>query len=79
MIADMMDDYETIGIDCVAMNVNDLICVGAKPVSMLDYIGVEYANAFWDEVLQVRQILILSPLIFVYYSMNLGICQELFN
>lgn len=45
MIADMMDDYSTIGIDCVAMNVNDLICVGAKPISMVDYIGVELADA----------------------------------
>lgn len=45
MIADLMDDYTTIGIDCVAMNVNDLICLGAKPLSMLDYIGVEFADA----------------------------------
>lgn len=45
MIADMMDDYSTIGIDCVAMCVNDLICVGAKPISMVDYIGVELADA----------------------------------
>lgn len=45
MIADMYGDHNTIGIDCVAMNVNDLICVGAKPVSMLDYIAVEYADA----------------------------------
>lgn len=45
IIAEMMEDYSTIGVDCVAMNVNDLICVGARPISMLDYIGVEYANA----------------------------------
>jgi phosphoribosylformylglycinamidine cyclo-ligase len=37
----MMDRYDTIGIDCVAMNVNDLLCVGAKPVSMVEYIGVQ--------------------------------------
>ena len=45
IIADMMGKYDTIGIDCVAMNVNDMICVGAKPVSMVDYIAVEQADA----------------------------------
>lgn len=45
IIAHMMRKYDTIGIDCVAMNVNDLICVGARPVSMVDYIVVESADA----------------------------------
>ncbi|HEU0215864.1 MAG TPA: phosphoribosylformylglycinamidine cyclo-ligase [Stellaceae bacterium] len=45
MIADMMRKYDTIGIDCIAMNVNDLLCVGAKPVSLVDYIAVEKADA----------------------------------
>jgi len=45
IIAQMMRRYDTIGIDCVAMNVNDVICVGAKPISMVDYIGVEEADA----------------------------------
>lgn len=45
MIADMMRKYDTIGIDCVAMNVNDMICVGARPVSMVDYIAVEKSDA----------------------------------
>lgn len=40
MIAGMMDKYDTIGIDCIAMNVNDVICIGATPVSFVDYIAV---------------------------------------
>lgn len=45
MIADEMHKYDTIGIDCVAMNVNDMICVGARPVSLVDYIAVEHMDA----------------------------------
>src|SRR5260221_2251583 len=45
IIADMMGKYDTIGIDCVAMNVNDMICVGAKPLSMVDYIAVASTDA----------------------------------
>ncbi len=45
IIAQMMNRYDTIGIDCVAMNVNDAICVGARPISMVDYIAVETADA----------------------------------
>src|SRR6201981_2238385 len=41
----MVGRYDTIGIDCVAMNVNDVICVGARPISMVDYIAVEKADA----------------------------------
>lgn len=45
LIAQMMHKYDTVGIDCIAMNVNDLICVGARPLSMVDYIAVQTANA----------------------------------
>ncbi len=45
IVADMMKKYDTIGIDCVAMNVNDVICVGARPLSMVDYIAVGTADA----------------------------------
>ena len=45
VIAQMMRRYDTIGIDCVAMNVNDLLCVGARPISLVDYIAVEDSDA----------------------------------
>ena len=39
LVAELMDRYESIAKDCVAMNVNDLICVGATPVGFVDYIA----------------------------------------
>jgi len=48
LVAEMCEKYDTIGIDCVAMNVNDIICVGATPLSMVDYIAVQEIN---DELL----------------------------
>jgi len=41
LVAEMLKEYRTVGIDCVAMNVNDLICVGAEPVAMVDYLALE--------------------------------------
>jgi phosphoribosylformylglycinamidine cyclo-ligase len=45
IVAQMLGRYDTIGIDCVAMNVNDLLCVGARPVSMVDCIAIDRADA----------------------------------
>src|SRR5205085_2623227 len=45
MIAHKLRRYDTVGIDCVAMNVNDIVCVGAKPVSMVDYLALEKVEA----------------------------------
>ena len=45
VVAEQLERYDTIGIDCVAMNVNDVICVGAEPIAMLDFILTERADA----------------------------------
>ncbi|KAG2481007.1 MAG: phosphoribosylformylglycinamidine cyclo-ligase [Thaumarchaeota archaeon] len=39
LIANKMKKYDTVGIDCIAMNVNDIICIGATPISFVDYIA----------------------------------------
>ncbi len=44
IVAEQAGRFDTIGIDCIAMNVNDLICVGAEPLALLDYIAVERAD-----------------------------------
>ena len=41
LIAQLLNKYDTIGIDCIAMNVNDILCVGAEPISMVDYLAVQ--------------------------------------
>jgi phosphoribosylformylglycinamidine cyclo-ligase len=45
LVAQQMGKYDTVGIDCVAMNVNDVLCVGAEPVALVDYVAVERADA----------------------------------
>ena len=44
IVAEQAGRYDTVGIDCVAMNVNDVICVGAEPFAVLDYLAVERAD-----------------------------------
>jgi phosphoribosylformylglycinamidine cyclo-ligase len=41
LVAEAVDDYTTIGIDCLAMNVNDLVAQGVEPVAFVDYLAVE--------------------------------------
>ena len=44
VVAEQADRLETVGIDCVAMNVNDVVCVGAEPIALVDYLAVEQAD-----------------------------------
>lgn len=44
IVAEKVGRYDSVGIDCIAMNVNDLICVGAEPIALLDYIAVGKAD-----------------------------------
>ena len=45
LVAEQLSRWDTVGIDCVAMNVNDVICVGARPLAMVDYLAVDSADA----------------------------------
>jgi phosphoribosylformylglycinamidine cyclo-ligase len=44
IVAEQTGRYDTVGIDCIAMNVNDVVCVGAQPLAVLDYLAVERAD-----------------------------------
>jgi phosphoribosylformylglycinamidine cyclo-ligase len=44
IVAEQLGRFDTVGIDCIAMNVNDVICVGADPIAVLDYLAVEEAD-----------------------------------
>ena len=41
IIASEIQKWDTIGIDCIAMNVNDAICVGAEPIAFVDYLAID--------------------------------------
>lgn len=44
ILAEQTGRLDTVGIDCIAMNVNDLVCVGAEPIALVDYLAVERAD-----------------------------------
>lgn len=45
LVAEAMNRYDTVGIDCIAMNANDVLCVGARPFSVVDYLAVQEVHA----------------------------------
>src|ERR687889_215322 len=44
IVAEQTGRFDTIGIDCVAMNVNDVVCIGAEPIALVDYLAVEQSD-----------------------------------
>jgi phosphoribosylformylglycinamidine cyclo-ligase len=44
IVAEQTGRYDTVGIDCIAMNVNDVVCVGAEPIAVVDYLAVEQTD-----------------------------------
>jgi phosphoribosylformylglycinamidine cyclo-ligase len=51
LVAEAIDDYSTIGIDCMAMNVNDLLATGVEPVAFVDYLAVETPDEATSEAI----------------------------
>jgi len=49
MIANEMKRWYTIGIDCIAMNVNDLLAMGIEPLAFVDYVAIQEPN---DEIMK---------------------------
>jgi phosphoribosylformylglycinamidine cyclo-ligase len=45
LVAEQVGKYDTVGIDCVAMNANDIICLGAKPLVLVDYLALAHEDA----------------------------------
>jgi len=46
IIANEIKKWDTVGIDCIAMNVNDALCMGARPLAFVDYLAMEKTDTF---------------------------------
>ncbi len=51
LVAEAMDTYDTIGIDCIAMNVNDLVATGVDPVAFVDYLAIDTPESTMTEAI----------------------------
>ena len=49
LVAEALGDYSTVGIDCIAMNVNDLVAAGVRPVAFVDYLAVDTPDESFAE------------------------------
>ncbi|MFW6321134.1 MAG: phosphoribosylformylglycinamidine cyclo-ligase [Halohasta sp.] len=49
LIAEALGDYSTVGIDCIAMNVNDLVAAGVRPVAFVDYLAIDEPDETFAE------------------------------
>jgi phosphoribosylformylglycinamidine cyclo-ligase len=52
LTAQLMRRFHTIGIDCIAMNANDIICLGAEPIIFIDYIALRSYNNIVSEIVK---------------------------
>ncbi|MFA1611388.1 phosphoribosylformylglycinamidine cyclo-ligase [Halobellus rubicundus] len=49
LVAEALADYSTVGIDCIAMNANDLVAAGVRPVAFVDYLAVDEPDETFSE------------------------------
>jgi len=49
LVAEALGDYSTVGIDCIAMNVNDLVAAGVRPVAFVDYLAIDKPDETFAE------------------------------